>query len=572
MRGALWATLVLAAFLRFWRIADPALGLNQDEAVNAWNAYCLLHTGHDAHGAPWPQLYYHALGENRSAQFLYFLLPGQALFGLNRFSLRLPCALGGVLHVLMLALLARRLFGPRVGLLAALILALNPWDIYLSRWGHEGAVTGVVTTAVLALVAACVMAGAAPHRPSALASQHVAALAPQRWAALALRGVAATAPLLIGLIAGVACWGYPALRLALPPILLSWAALAGPAWWRAGRNQLRGAALIIGFLIGLSPLIYEHVFHPERIARRSENLWVWSADDNVAERLGHVALRYIRHYDPQVLFRVGDAYGVAWPAGFGFFPVTSGVLLVVGFGRLVRASPGSFAARAALAWLVLFPLGDSLHTHVGQAIHVLRAAVGCGALVLTMALGLDSLLLYLQLRRAAALLIATATVFGGGFVAHSVGFLDYALNRRALQTAVYRAQHVDLVRAGPCLRERLHEVDRVIVTPTEMNMPAYILLVTLAPTAQAWLTEPRTFEWQGGWHVCTRWGQFNFPPSPAAMRDIAAQPPVADAHRRNSSRRTMVICRPGECASGEVLATFGPTRGAQELELRLLEN
>src|SRR6478735_5157950 len=75
------AITLVAAFLRLFHFGSSPPGLNQDEAVNAWNAFCLLRTGHDMAGARWPVFYAHAIGDNRTPLFSYALIPFQALGG-----------------------------------------------------------------------------------------------------------------------------------------------------------------------------------------------------------------------------------------------------------------------------------------------------------------------------------------------------------------------------------------------------------------------------------------------------------------------------------------------------------
>jgi predicted membrane-bound mannosyltransferase len=83
----------LAALLRLWHFGQSPPGLNQDEAVNAWNAWCLLKTGRDMVGAAWPVFYAHAIGDNRTTLYFYALLPFQAIGGLSAITTRLPLAL-----------------------------------------------------------------------------------------------------------------------------------------------------------------------------------------------------------------------------------------------------------------------------------------------------------------------------------------------------------------------------------------------------------------------------------------------------------------------------------------------
>jgi hypothetical protein len=50
--------LFTAAVMRLYKldkIAPP--GLNQDEAANAWSAYCILKTGKEYFGESWPLFY-----------------------------------------------------------------------------------------------------------------------------------------------------------------------------------------------------------------------------------------------------------------------------------------------------------------------------------------------------------------------------------------------------------------------------------------------------------------------------------------------------------------------------------
>src|SRR3989304_1903979 len=55
------------------------------------------------------------------------------LFGFSGLSLLLPQALAGVLSVLLLYHLVRRVFGPTAGLIAALVLAVTPISVAANR-------------------------------------------------------------------------------------------------------------------------------------------------------------------------------------------------------------------------------------------------------------------------------------------------------------------------------------------------------------------------------------------------------------------------------------------------------
>src|SRR5947209_2383868 len=150
-RLALALITLAAVFLRLVRPGHSPPGLGQDEAVNAWDAWCLLRTGHDMGGQSWPVFYSHAIGDNRTTLYLYLLLPFQALGGLSVATTRLPARLAGVACVPLAAHVGRRIGGPAVGLVAAVLMAFDPWHLFVSRWGIEGSVCPFLALAMMAL-------------------------------------------------------------------------------------------------------------------------------------------------------------------------------------------------------------------------------------------------------------------------------------------------------------------------------------------------------------------------------------------------------------------------------------
>src|SRR5262245_38232081 len=92
----LCAILIVAALLRLVGLTHAPPGLNQDEAANAWNAWCLLQTGVDQHGTAWPVFSFREIGSYRSTLYLYLVMPFQMLLGVGPLSVRLPNAVGGI--------------------------------------------------------------------------------------------------------------------------------------------------------------------------------------------------------------------------------------------------------------------------------------------------------------------------------------------------------------------------------------------------------------------------------------------------------------------------------------------
>jgi 4-amino-4-deoxy-L-arabinose transferase-like glycosyltransferase len=133
--------LVLAAFLRLWKLDQFPAGLNADEAAIGYNAYSLILTGHDEHGDSWP-IHFKSFGDYKPGLYFYLVLPFVKFLGLNIWAVRLPSAILGILSVLLIYLLTRELFQDSLfaihhSLFASLLLAISPWHLHFSRGGWE---------------------------------------------------------------------------------------------------------------------------------------------------------------------------------------------------------------------------------------------------------------------------------------------------------------------------------------------------------------------------------------------------------------------------------------------------
>ncbi len=131
----LLATLLRTVNLKNW----PAV-FNQDEALNGYEAYSILKTGHDHRGNFLPIFFegFDDRMDNRLPLYIYLSVPFVATLGLDKFTIRLPAALIGVLTIFITYLLVKELFKKEsVALLASLFAAISPWHIFLSRIGLE---------------------------------------------------------------------------------------------------------------------------------------------------------------------------------------------------------------------------------------------------------------------------------------------------------------------------------------------------------------------------------------------------------------------------------------------------
>lgn len=125
---------ILAAALRFYQLGNNPPSLYWEEAAIGYDAYSVLKTGKDWHGNPWPVVAFESFGDWKPSLYFYATVPSIAVFGLNEFAVRFPSAFFGTLTVALVYWLVK---DKRVGLAAALLLAVSPWHLQLSRAGFE---------------------------------------------------------------------------------------------------------------------------------------------------------------------------------------------------------------------------------------------------------------------------------------------------------------------------------------------------------------------------------------------------------------------------------------------------
>lgn len=127
---------ILALLLRVYELDKFPPGFYTDEASIGFNAYKIITTLHDEHGKLLP-LFFEAFGEYKNALAIYPVVITYWIFGLSEFTTRLPQALLGVATVFSMYFLAKELFGKKMGLISAFVIAIIPWHVHLSRFTIE---------------------------------------------------------------------------------------------------------------------------------------------------------------------------------------------------------------------------------------------------------------------------------------------------------------------------------------------------------------------------------------------------------------------------------------------------
>lgn len=167
----LFIALIIGSFLRLWQLSTVPNGLTWDEAAIGYNAYSILKTGRDEHGAFLPVIF-KSFGDYKPGAYIYLTVPSVGIFGLNEFAVRFPSALAGILAILGVYLLTKEIFSLSslrgstltkqspplsvnsvsfLGLeifvwdFAALALAVSPWLVHFSHGAWEVNVFSTLT-------------------------------------------------------------------------------------------------------------------------------------------------------------------------------------------------------------------------------------------------------------------------------------------------------------------------------------------------------------------------------------------------------------------------------------------
>jgi len=540
LRLSLVAILLLAAALRLaWLGAIPP-GINQDEAVHAYDAWCLLHTGMDHYGERWP-VFLRAVGDYHSAPFIYLLIPFQALIGPTPLATRLPSALLGCITIWAMFAVISRFYGARPGLLAALMLAISSWHVLLCRLAFEVSITPSLLAVALWLMVS---------RP---ALARASSAAPSRFSADTFRLFAA------GLLVGLCAWTYNAMRLIVPTLLAGAALLHTPlvsVLMKTPRGRRLAVLFAAGLLIGLLPFIWSSITTPDQAWRRASTELAIGRSAGAVQTVLSILRTYALQLDPRFLFLRGDPSITQSLPAHGQLHAISAVLIPIGIYRLIRRWRVEPAGRLVLFWFLVAPLPAALTSL--DAGHALR----CAALILPCAvldaLGLDTLLgaATRRGRRAKSIAVAGCTLA----IATSAGQFSYAYFVRYPRDAA----HAFWPEWEAVVREVLRreaDYDLVVLTSEDCPQNGILYLFWSRMDPGEYFAAPRIVDRVDRWDVLVQVGKFFFVPSRDLPALIEQLPPEIQ------SPRALVAERPHLPVAGRELARFCRPDGVDAMVL-----
>lgn len=517
-----WLTVVIltliAAVLRIAGLQHAPPGLNQDEAINAWNAWSLVRTGRDMIGEPWPIFYFHSIADNRTPLFIYWLVPFHALLGLDVWPMRLAAAAGGVVCVPLIYWCGARLFDRRVGLVAAAMLVLNPWHLSSTRWAIDGTIVPMLS---LATLAALLWADLPFSRRDGQGGRP--------WAAA-----------VAGLVAGITCYGYWALRLHVPILLALAVLLTWRGWrerWRSRAGRAGVLAFALGFAVTFGPLAIEHLRDPA-IAIRAEMTRLWEPGTPLHEIAARIAARYAVHFGPAFLYVRGDRDPGNAPADSGAFEWSMLPLMLIGLAVVLRRFRASASHAFLLAMVLAYPAGDLVARYEG--VHAFRSSPGMIGLVLLAAVGAGAGWRWIRGRTRAGAMAAAAAFAAATLVQDARSLHTYFTSWRD-RPPIYALFHADFMQAVDWVKPRLDEVDAVFWTARGVNMPFALTLVGLDYDPARWATDVKDVRRNiDGWDIYVRYRNHYF------LYGDLVRPYVDDLRAGGRRVRAMFVVRPNE--------------------------
>lgn len=381
--------LILAAFLRFYKLDSIPASLNWDEIDAGYNGYTIANWGKDEWGKSFP-LVFTSFRDDKHPVHIYAEAISTKIFGLNDFATRLPGATAGVLGVLVIYLLAKQLFKSELtALLAALFLAVSPPHIHFSRGLWE------IDFALLFFMAGLWL--------------FYSALDGKRWR------------LPLSLICfGLSFFSYHASKVVVPPVVLLLFILYFKKVGKMFYPLI--VSVVVIFVIAILVLSNPKILGFARAEQTGYNVDRLKQTELYQQThipqlglLNIAAENYLKHFSYDYMFVSGDQTPRNSVKTFGEFYLIDGLLLL--FGLLALPLKRSKATLVVLAWLILAPVPASL----AGSINVNRAGFMMGSMQVLAALGATFLITKFPKKLQVAPIVAIVGVLA--FMAY--GYVNY---------------------------------------------------------------------------------------------------------------------------------------------------
>jgi len=309
---ALTAILILAAFMRLYKLDVFPAGVFYDEAVNALDAIRV--SADKWYPAYFPDNF------GRGPLYEYLLAAMFRLGGANELTLRLASVFIGILTVAVFYRLARQLFAVPVAIAAVLFLASSRWHANFSRVAFDA----IMVPLLLVLTVLFLFQALNQRRDSGY--------------------------VLAGLFVGLGLQTYTAFRLVpvLIVVVVAAFALLGKVVWQEAATRL--TLLLVVAAIAATPVIYYARSEPEGFWKRTKTTSVFR--DRSPWEARHDLLLSVQRHLGMFNFQ-GDRNGRHNLPGYPMLHPFIGGLFVLGVANCLASWWRRPEPVALLAWLVI---------------------------------------------------------------------------------------------------------------------------------------------------------------------------------------------------------------------------
>jgi 4-amino-4-deoxy-L-arabinose transferase-like glycosyltransferase len=376
--------LLLAAFFRLYQLGSIPAGLLNDEANKGYDAYSLLLTGKDQWGAFLPLTNLRGFGDYPPPLYQYLSIVPIALLGLSAFSVRVVSAFAGVTSVLAIFFVGRKLFNEKVGLYAALLLAILPWAVGLSRVGMEANLA--IPLLLIALFFGIKNYGKHTLRNLIISSLFLAVTL-YTYSAFTL-----FAPLVFVVILFDNFSKKLGIKKIFIPIIL-FGLIALPLFINKGSASVRFSQVGLTTNVNSIGLLDNLNMQIGQCKSQYAPVLCKIADNKVVLFSSVFAKNYLAHFSPNFLYVNGTVtqYSILQERGLDY--IFASVLLILGLYYLLKINPNKKVSLVLILLFLLAPIPDSL---TGDG-NFSRASMMQPMLVLIDAIGLYYLISILSL-------------------------------------------------------------------------------------------------------------------------------------------------------------------------------
>ncbi len=362
----LGACIILASILRLWKLSDIPIHLTPDEASLGYNAFSVLKTGRDEYGQIFP-IIFKSFGDYKPGLYVYSAIPFVAVFGLSEFSVRLPSALAGIASVWLIYLIANALIPEfktqktNIGLMAAFLLAINPWHVHFSRGAWEANLSLFLTLLGILFF----LKGLAQKK---LFIWSAAAFGLTLWT---YQGAKLSTALTLFTLT-LAYWPQFNKRkkdLLIPLLIICIVSLPIVFSLKSSAGRLKVFSL---FSYRRSEIEIDQLVSQENIQNKDLSYYLFHSE--ILSLARNFLLRYANYYSGKFLLFEGDWSNPRHSTPYhGEFYIIDGLLFIIGVIYLIRTH--SHAAKLLFAWLLLFPLPAALSRDSIQSVRSLNLVI-----------------------------------------------------------------------------------------------------------------------------------------------------------------------------------------------------